>query len=78
MKIKKHAVEPKSESEDSSDDSSSSSSSEEEQPKKKKKKKEIKTTKLEQLRLKKDELVPGDEDLIISRNHFDLMMELLK
>ena len=64
--------------EDSSDDSSSSSSSEEEQLKKKKKKKEIKTTKLEQLRLKKDELVPGDEDLIISQNRFDLMMELLK
>ena len=27
---------------------------------------------------KKDELVPGDEELMISRNHFELMMELIR
>ena len=41
------------------------------EPKKKK-------SKLDELRAKQDILVKGDEDMMISRNKFDLMMELLK
>ena len=79
VKSKKHVLvqEKKSETEDSSEDSESSSS-EEEQPKKKKKKTETNESKLEKLRPKKDELVPVDEELVISRNHFELMMELIR
>ena len=61
----------KSSSESSSDDSSSDYEKPEIKPKKKK-------TKLEILREKKDETDKDNYNLVISKNRFELMMELLK
>ena len=80
VKSKKHVPVPdkKSETKDSSEDSETSSSSEEEQQKKKKKKTDTNESSLEKLHSKKDVLVPGEEHLVISKNCFELMMELLR
>ena len=61
------------ETEDSSSDSESSSEDlkQDMQPKKKK-------TKLDTLREKANEITKEDYNLVISKNKFDLMMELLK
>ena len=64
-----------SDSESSSESSSDESSSEDEKPEIEPKKKK---TKLEILREKKDEIDQDDYNLVISKNRFELMMELLK
>ena len=70
---KKHKLDHVVETEDSLSDSESSSDDEKEDIKPKKKK-----MKLHTLMEKADEINPDDYNLVISKNKFELMIELLK